>query len=282
MSKKKPDDKPSLQFKAFAFDVKTVAEEPDEDGMVYVPAYGSVFNVLDSHDDMTVKGTFAATLDAWAEKGAPIPAHFNHSLFSTDPMDNVGFLSEASEDDHGLKLMVGLDVAHNTKAAYLHRLIKQKRLRELSIGYIPKAWENVKRDGARSDWDTYRKLTEVDLLEVSFVSVASNSEATVLEKAARLLYGSPEEDPDTKDDDISEEVDSAATLLSVAESLLAVAESLKTLGAAKPAAKGDEDPSPDGDDPEGDDSDQEAGTKAMSVRARAVLANIALFSAETE
>lgn len=275
--KKKPDEQPGLQFKAFAFDVKTVAEEPDEDGMVYVPAYGSVFNVLDSHDDMTVKGTFADTLSDWAEKGAPIPAHFNHSLFSTDPMDNVGYLQEASEDDHGLKLMVGLDVAHNTKAAYLHRLIKQKRLRELSIGYIPKSWEYVKKDGATSEWDTYRKLTAVDLLEVSFVSVASNRESTVLEKAARLLYGDQDEGkPEAKAEDDSEV---AATLLSVAGALAAAAEDLKTVA----ATMADDEEASESDDESGDDdSGQEVGAKSLSVRARAALASIALYGAETE
>lgn len=280
MSKRKRSDpvKPAAQFKSFAFDTKAVAEEPDEDGMVYVPAYGSVFDVLDSHEDMTVKGAFTDTLAAWAEKNAPIPAHFNHAMFSSDPLDNVGFLKEATEDDHGLKLLIGLDVEHNTKAAYLHRLIKQKRLRELSIGYIAKSWEFVKKDGAQHDWDTYRKLTAVDLLEVSFVSVASNREATVLAKAASLIYGGDEAkaDDDAATEDEAESAEALGTAIAalekVVESLSAVAESLA----------GDETNSEDEDDSDDDDSGQKAGAKSLSVRVRAALAISAASAVETE
>lgn len=100
MTKRKRSDpaKPTVQFKSFGFDTKAVAAEPDEDGMVFVRAYGSVFNVLDSHEDMTVPGTFKDTLEAWATKGAPIPSYYNHGLFSGDPHDNIGYLSEAKED----------------------------------------------------------------------------------------------------------------------------------------------------------------------------------------
>lgn len=286
MTKRKRSDpaKATVQFKSFGFDTKAVAAEPDEDGMVFVRAYGSVFNVLDSHEDMTVQGTFKDTLEAWATKGAPIPSYYNHGLFSGDPHDNIGYLSEAKEDDHGLDVMIGLDVGHNEKAAYVHRLIKQGRLRELSIGYIPKSWEYVKKDGATSEWDTYRKLTAVDLLEVSFVSVASNSAATVTEKAAALLYGAAadedaDEDPEAKEVSEDDAADAAELLAEAAAALVTVAENLTTVAAT---LAGDEETSEDEDTSTDDDTDQKAGAKSLSARARAALAMIAVSAAETE
>lgn len=250
------------EFKAMKIDTKAVSAEPDADGFVYIKAYGSVFDVLDSHNDMTVKGTFAETLKEWEEKDAPIPSYYNHSMFSGDPMDNVGFVKNAEEDDHGLAVEIALDVEHNEKAAYVHRLIKQGRLRELSIGYIPQSWEHVKRDGARHDWDTYRKLTAVELLEISIVALASNRQSTVTEKAA-AVDGEPE-----LASAISALVAATVALTAVAGKVTAT-ETSDEDEAEEPAAKSD-------------DPDQPVGTKSLSARARAALAMIAVSAAETE
>lgn len=295
MPKRKRSDPPvgTVQFKTIEFDTKAVAAEPDADGMVYIEGYGSVFDNIDSHNDMIVKGAYSDTLKAWDEKGAPIPSYYNHGAFSNDPMDNVGFLSVATEDDHGLKITMALDVGHNEKAAYAHRLVKQGRLREFSVGYIAKSWELIHEEGKR-EWEYTRKLTALDLLEVSLVSIASNPLATVTAKAASLLYGvQDEDDPGEKDgDDEGQEQEEKAELDADAltELLGALTEAKDSFMTAFDAvvsaiteAIGDE----DGDDESGADEDdpgQEAGEKSgkLSLKARATLAMIALNGADKE
>lgn len=293
MPKRKRSDPPvgTVQFKTIEFDTKAVAAEPDADGMVYIEGYGSVFDNIDSHNDMIVKGAYSDTLKAWDEKGAPIPSYYNHGAFSNDPMDNVGFLSVATEDDHGLKITMALDVGHNEKAAYAHRLVKQGRLREFSVGYIAKSWELIYEEGKR-EWEYTRKLTALDLLEVSLVSIASNPLATVTAKAASLLYGVHDEDDPVDDDDEGQEPEEKAELDSDALTAL-----LETLTASKDEfmaafdavvsaiteALG-EDGEDDDDPADEDDPGQEAGEKSgkLSLKARATLAMIALNGADKE
>lgn len=291
MSKRKQRSDPKgLQFKSFAFDTKAVAEEPDDDGFVYIEAYASVFNNVDSHNDMIVKGAYSDTLKAWAEKGAPIPSYYNHGAFSSDPHDNVGFLAEAKEDDHGLKVRMALDVAHNAKAAYAHRLIKQDRLRELSVGYIAKSWELIHEEGKR-EWEYTRKLTALDLLEVSVVSVASNPLATVTAKAAQLLYGETDEVEGDDEDEV--EAEEKATIDD--ERLTALLDELTTaktafdaaftaLSDAVSAVLDTDDDSDDSDAADDDDPSQEAGEKSgkLSVQARRAIALMALHGADKE
>lgn len=290
MSKRKQRSTPKgVQFKSFAFDTKAVAEEPDDDGFVYIEAYASVFDNIDSHNDMIVKGAYADTLKAWAEKGAPIPSYYNHGAFSNDPHDNVGFLAEAKEDDYGLKVRMALDVAHNAKAAYAHRLIKQDRMRELSVGYIAKSWELIHEEGKR-EWEYTRKLTALDLLEVSVVSVASNPLATVTAKAAQLLYGEVEED-EADDDDTAPEAKAgldADTLADLLDDLTGAAEQFNAAFAAVTEAVnaviGKDDDSDDSGAVDDDDPSQEAGEKSgkLSVQARRALALMALHGADKE
>lgn len=294
MSKRKTGAPPTAEFKAFTFDTKAVADEPDADGFVYIDAYASVFGNTDSHNDVMEKGAFTETLAAWAEKGAPIPSYYNHSIFSSDPMDNIGFLPVAQEDEKGLKVRVGLDVAHNTKAAYTHRLIKQDRLRELSIGYIAKKFAYSEEDA--NSWDRKRHLQAVDLLEVSMTPVASNSLATVTGKAAALLYGAvADAQPDEDDDDTEGEekvteaakaadADTLAELATLAATATAAVAALQSAVDAALAADDADDDSDDGDEPadEKNGAGQKVDTKTAepSREVRALLATTALYGAE--
>ena len=265
-----PGTAPELQFKSFEFDTKAVAAEPDEDGFVYIKAYASVFDNVDSHNDMIVKGAYTETLAEWEEKGAPIPAFYNHGMFSNDPHDNVGFLSEAKEDDTGLFVTMALDVAHNPKAAYAHRLVKQDRLRELSIGYRAKSWELLHEDGKRV-WEYTRKITAIDLFEVSVVPKASNSLATVTEKAISLMSASGAD----------EQAGSKSFAAVVQEAVEALTKAAAALADAASGAAAEES---EGDEPSGDENDpgQEVGEKSgkLSAGARRALALMRLSSAE--
>lgn len=257
-----------------------------KDGVAEFDAYASVFDNIDSHGDIVHKGAFTRTLAEWAEKGGIIPLHYNHALFSTDPMDNIGYLKIAVEDGKGLKVTPVLDVADNPKAAQVYRLIKSGRLRELSIGYIPKTYDWSEKDGVE-----VCNVRDVDLLEVSVVGMASNSLATVTEVRSAMLYGRRKAvddpaDPDAPEADTEapEEADAEALAIGRA-ALLAAAEALAVALEAFPEVPAEEDP--DAADSEEDEAAKAAATETvaaknrkLALRARAALALTAPHGAE--
>lgn len=78
MTKRKREDPKGIQFKSFAFDTKAVADEPDDDGFVYIEAYASVFDNVDSHNDIIAKGAYKDTLSA-----GPRRAHRSRATTTT-------------------------------------------------------------------------------------------------------------------------------------------------------------------------------------------------------
>lgn len=135
-------------------------------------AYASVFGNRDSYGDVVQKGAFAASLKAWSEKGAPIPLLWGHNM--ADPDFNIGMVTSAEEDDHGLKVVCELDT-DSPKGAQVHRLLKQGRVREMSFAFAATSSEYGELDGKN-----VRFLKEVDLFEVSVVPLGANPETEVL------------------------------------------------------------------------------------------------------
>lgn len=135
-------------------------------------AYASVFGNRDSYGDVVQKGAFAASLKAWDEKGAPIPLLWGHNM--ADPDFNIGMVTSAEEDEHGLKVVCELDT-DSPKGAQVHRLLKQGRVREMSFAFAATSSEYGELDGK-----SVRFLKEVDLFEVSVVPLGANPETEVL------------------------------------------------------------------------------------------------------
>lgn len=134
-------------------------------------AYASVFGNKDSYGDVVMPGAFAGTLERWAAKDAVIPLLFGHNM--SDPDFNIGHV-DAVEDDHGLLVTGYLDL-EQPKAAATYRALKGGRLNQMSFAYdvIEGAW--VTRDG-----DEFYELRELELFEVSVVTVGANQETEIL------------------------------------------------------------------------------------------------------
>ncbi|MCW1013253.1 HK97 family phage prohead protease, partial [Streptococcus anginosus] len=64
--------------------------------------------------------------------GNNIPLLYGHDF--ADPFSNIGVVTSAVEDDHGLKIEAVLDL-DNEKAAQVHRLIKERRLSQMSFAF---------------------------------------------------------------------------------------------------------------------------------------------------
>lgn len=135
-----------------------------EDGVI--EGYGSVFNVVDSYDDVIAAGAFAASLKAHKAAGT-MPA----MLWQHEGDEPIGVWTDMAEDARGLRVkgQLCLDTSRGKEA---HALLKMGALNGLSIGFMSKQWAY--------DRDTeVRTLTEIDLWEVSLVTFPANGASRV-------------------------------------------------------------------------------------------------------
>lgn len=152
------------------------AEEGDPEGTIR--GYGSVFGVVDSYGEETVKGCFKKSLAAWRKSKRPIKMLWNHS--SLEP---IGGWYEYEEDEKGLFLVGRLNLEVR-RAQETFALIKAREIDGLSIGYY-----EIKADPY--DWGSTepRKLYELDLREVSPVTFPALREAQLDPVKAKRMRG---------------------------------------------------------------------------------------------
>jgi HK97 family phage prohead protease len=134
-------------------------------------AYASVFGNVDSYGDVVVKGAFTEDLAAWKASGYPIPLLFGHNMY--DPDFNIGAV-DAQEDDHGLLVHATLDL-ENPKASQTYRLIKGKRINQMSFAY-----DVLESGQATQDGETVNELRKLHVYEVSVVPIGANQETEIL------------------------------------------------------------------------------------------------------
>ncbi len=169
-----------MEYKSFAFDLDTVAEDGRFSG------YAATFGNVDRGGDLIVKGAFARSLAR--TRGGKVPILDHHH-----PDRQIGWNLEAREDAHGLLVQGQLDL--NVQAAReRHSLMKLARKvgapSGLSIGFQTL---DAERDARHPG---IRRLTQVDLLEYSLVTFPMNTRAQVtavkseqdLETALRRLH----------------------------------------------------------------------------------------------
>jgi HK97 family phage prohead protease len=161
-----------LLHKAATFEVKAVDDATGE-----IEGYGSTFGgEPDSYGDIVAPGAFAATLQEHKAKGS-----MPKMLWQHDRAQPIGRWTEAVEDDRGLKMRGRLTLAV-PEAAKAYALLKDGCIDGLSIGY------RIRRHEVDDDTGIWT-LTEVDLQEVSVVTIPANEAATVASvKAARAAH----------------------------------------------------------------------------------------------
>lgn len=135
-------------------------------------AYASVFGNIDSYGDIVTKGAFAKDLQRWEKSGNPIPLLFGHNM--SDPDYNIGSVIKAEEDNVGLKVTAQLDL-ENPKAKQVYRMLKGRRINQMSFAYDVVDGSTEKIDGQ----DVY-EIRDMKLYEVSVVTVGANQETEVL------------------------------------------------------------------------------------------------------
>jgi HK97 family phage prohead protease len=118
----------------------------------------SVFNTVDSVNDVVIPGAFKATLARFMEKGEPIPVVWSHDW--DDPFSHIGYTTSAEETPAGLEVTGRLDL-DNPKAAQVYRLLKGGRIRDFSFAYDVLASGPGEREGK-----SVTELHELDVFEV--------------------------------------------------------------------------------------------------------------------
>lgn len=128
--------------------------------------YASLFGgEPDRYGDVIEPGAFTASLARHkAEGSAPV------LLWAHDPASPIGKWLSMEEDQRGLKVR-GRLILDSTKGAEAYALLKGEALNGLSIGYRVLGFERLPSGG--------RKLTEIDILEVSLVTLPAASRARV-------------------------------------------------------------------------------------------------------
>lgn len=137
-----------MQHKSVALEIK---REPDEDGIF--EGYASVFGVVDQGMDVVERGAFAKSLGS----GRKVKMLWQHN--TSDP---IGVWDEIREDERGLYVK-GRLLKEVQKGREAMALLKVGAIDSMSIGY--RTIEAVPEANGR-----VRKLTEVDLFEVSLVT----------------------------------------------------------------------------------------------------------------
>jgi HK97 family phage prohead protease len=141
---------------SFALDLK---REPDADGTF--EGYASVFENVDSGMDVITRGAFTKSLDGRKPK----------MLWQHNPNDVIGVWDEVAENDRGLyvKGRISSGVEKGREAL---ELLRMGAIDAMSIGY--RTVQAVKEGNG-----SVRRLTELDLFEVSLVTFPMNELAMV-------------------------------------------------------------------------------------------------------
>lgn len=153
------------------FEIKTIDEKGSFSG------YASVFNVVDRGRDVVVPGAFKRTLAEHDAKNTRPPMLWQHDL-----REPVGTFSTIREDKKGLYVEGTLLVDEDATAKRVYAHMKAGSVRGLSIGYY------IATGG--DEWDdakAVRRLKDIDLHEISLVTIPMNDSARVTAvKAERI------------------------------------------------------------------------------------------------
>ena len=127
----------------------------------------------DAYGDVVAKGAFERTIKEWGESGNVLPGLYGHRM--DDPDFFVAGAAEMGEDDHGWWVKGKFDM-DSPKGAHVYRLVKGRRLSQLSFAY------DVREDGVVevAEGQKANELRDLKVYEFSFVPVGANQDTSVV------------------------------------------------------------------------------------------------------
>lgn len=161
-----------MQTKSVSVQFKAGPEDGLAEGQFVV--YPATFiRKADSYGDVIAKGAFADDIKAWGESGNVLPGLYGHRM--DDPDYFIASATSSSEDDHGWRVEGEFDL-ENPKAAQVYRLVKGKRLTQLSFAYdVVDEAETTLPDGTKAN-----ELRKLKTYEFSFVPIGANQDTSVV------------------------------------------------------------------------------------------------------
>jgi hypothetical protein len=157
-------------------EIKLASDEIDQKTGEF-SGYGAVFGNVDSYGDVIEKGAFKSTLLEWEGAGKYPPMLLQHGggwMGGADDMLPIGQWTAMEENAKGLKVSGKLFALSTERGQYIYEGLKSGVLDGLSIGYRARKFVNGTKPG-----EPRRKLTEIDLMEVSIVTFPANGKARV-------------------------------------------------------------------------------------------------------
>ena len=157
-----------------------------DEGSGSIEGYASTWiRKADSWGDVVAKGAFTKTLKERWNGGKGIPFIWSHQI---DNLDSFIGTAEADEDEKGLHFVATFD--DTEQAQKVRQLYKDGRLRKFSFAYDVKEAGVVTLD----DNSKANELRELDLYEISAVTVPANDDAGVVDVKSGRRNSKADED----------------------------------------------------------------------------------------
>ena len=156
--------------------IKEMQVKYRDDGNGSIEGYASTFiRQPDSYGDVVKQGAFARTLEERWNGGKGIPFLWAHKM---DDLKAFIGTAEAEEDEKGLHFVATFD--DTEEAQKVRRLYKDGRLRKFSFAYeVKDEGTVVLEDGTKAN-----ELRELELFEISAVTVPANEDAGIVDDKA--------------------------------------------------------------------------------------------------
>ena len=157
-----------------------------DEGTGSIEGYASTWiRKADSWGDVVAKGAFTKTLKERWNGGEGIPFLWSHKM---DDLKAFIGTATADEDDKGLHFIATFD--DTEEAQKVRQLYKDGRLRKFSFAYdVLKSGMVTLEDGSKAN-----ELQELDLFEISAVTVPANDDASVVDVKSGRRNSKADED----------------------------------------------------------------------------------------
>ncbi len=148
------------------------AGEGRDDVALHIKAYGLAFGNIDSWGDIILPGACDKFLAS--DEADRMALCWQH-----DRSTPIGIITDKGVDDYGM--WIEADILKTTAGNDAALLIKSGAVKEFSIGWRPVKYHYEHKDGY--DYDI-RILEEIEVLEVSPVTIAANKKAVIISAKA--------------------------------------------------------------------------------------------------